>query len=136
MSNVIAFSPPTAQIPPPALPSPALAAMEPTRPEVTYGLFTIARFLGVDRRGESWKKTYVQALIDQEGFPPPIPLLVGTRLSGQIHARRSQWSALAVAAWFRARVPAQAIARIEDAAALEEATRAADRLDGRAEELF
>jgi len=108
----------------------------PARPEITYGLFTIARFLGVDRRGEAWKRDYVQALIDQEGFPAPLPLLVRGELSKDIHPRRSQWPALAVRAWFLAQSPCHAVARVEDAAMLDAAADAANRLDQAAEELF
>jgi len=125
------FEPAEAATPPIALP-----AAGPSGREITYGFFTVARFLGVERRSENWKRSYVQALIDQEGFPPPLPMLHAGALSREIYPRKSQWPAVAVAAWFRRQSPAQAVAQIEDAEALEAAAAAGSRLDAAAEGLF
>lgn len=102
----------------------------------TLGLHAIARLLGVWKRSENWKKRYIEALIETEGFPDPLPMLHGERLSTEIHPRKSQWLTISVRGWFLSKTPAQAIALVGDAEEVEAACAAANRLDGAADNLF
>lgn len=102
------------------------------RADPTCGLFDILARLGQARHGGrqrsfAWGARYVQALINGDGFPPPLPLLHGSTLAREIRPR-SRWQLAAVDAWFdEAAGPAATSAA--DAAA---ARHAADAMDARA----
>lgn len=75
----------------------------------TYGLGEIVARCGqVDRGGRPrtlrWQIAYVTALIAEEGFPPPLPLKVGTSLV-KIVKPASKWSQGQVDRWFDDRCP-------------------------------
>lgn len=105
----------------------------------TYGLQDVCRRLGesVDAgraRTERWQVSYVNGLIDRYGFPPPNPLMIGTRWHDGAHAS-SRWPQVAVDQWFEDRLPPDAAAaeerRLRRAAEVEMASAAtglADRM--------
>lgn len=102
------------------------------RADPTCGVFDILSRLGQARHGGRqrsfpWAARYVQALIDGDGFPPPLPLLHGSVLTRDIRPR-SRWQLAAVDAWFDD-AAGPAASNHADAAA---ARHAADAMDSRA----
>lgn len=65
----------------------------------TYGLGDVARRLGVDHRPRRWQLRYLTRLIDGQGFPAPLPTLVGERLIEFAHGA-SRWMRDPVDQWF------------------------------------
>lgn len=105
------------------------------RADPTCGLFDIIARLGVQRHGGrprsvSWAARYVQALIDDEGFPKPLPLFDRGKLARDIRPR-SRWQRAAVDAWFDEASGPAAAAAIDAAAARD----AAAAMDARAANL-
>jgi len=97
----------------------------------TIDLFGLSQLLGIQLRGQGWRVRYVQALIDQQNFPKPLPQLRGEELSDKISPRYSRWLRGPVEAWLYGTVPPNLAGVIEDQAAKE----AANRLDQAAEAL-
>lgn len=101
------------------------------RADPTCGLFDILARLGQSRRGArprsfSWAARYVQALIEGEGFPAPLPLFHRNAVSRDIRPG-SRWQLAAVDAWFDAALDPAASAHVDAAAA----RRAAEAMDAR-----
>lgn len=101
-------------------------------PQTTIPTHAVARILGVQARSERWQCRYLDQLIAAEGFPRPLPTLVGGALSHSVNYKRSRWIRAAVQAWLNGTLPSGINAQIEDA----EAQAAADRMDAAADTLF
>lgn len=96
----------------------------------SYSLLEVVKRLGQDRRGDRYRRSYVQKLVDEADFPPPFPVLVAGALVGTVRSN-SRWDAAAVDRWFEDRLPPDTAATIDRAAMRE----AADTLDARASQL-
>jgi hypothetical protein len=99
------------------------------RQDPTCGLFDILARLGqaqagTRRRSPAWAARYIQALIDREGFPAPLPILHGDKLCREIRTR-SRWQLAAVDAWFDDQAGPAASNHV-DAAAARQAAQAMD----------
>ena len=73
--------------------------------EPTVGIWFIRRMTGHARKGEASLVRYVTGLIDNHGFPPPLPLF---RNGGEIEtgvASDSKWLRAAVMEWFEGFLP-------------------------------
>ena len=84
-----------------------------------YDLADVARCLGIRHLAPRTVISTIRALVDQEGFPPPltIRLLRGRRVNGgKAVTRRSHWRADLVDAWFDRDLPPAAALRREEAA--------------------
>lgn len=117
-------------IPPHAPPAAAQGRQDPT-----CSLFDILARLGAQqhggrRRSFAWGARYVQALIDAEGFPQPLPAFRSSKLTREI-GRASRWQLAAVDAWFDEASGPAAAAAIDAAAARD----AAAAMDARAANL-
>lgn len=111
---------------------PLRTAPEPRRAEVTWPMYRVAAELGVGKRNARYQRDYLAALIENEGFPQPLPVLVKGALTREISPARSRWIAAAVQAWLDGTLPPGITAAIESI----EAHDAADRLDAAADNLF
>lgn len=92
----------------------------------TCTLTYIMQRLGQSHRSARWQLAYVAQLIDSEGFPPPLPLFVGSTGRGRMcHAPRnaSRWPTARVEEWFEGHAPAMpdAAAQAEGAQDMDEA---------------
>lgn len=86
----------------------------------TCNLQWICKHLGHES-SEAGQIVYVRGLIDDHGFPRPLPHLAhGGKVSLDIHATRSQWIRTAVGAWLADFLPPAGAAAL-DAAAQREA---------------
>lgn len=82
----------------------------------TCNLQWICRQLG-EAGSDAAKITYVRGLIDDHGFPRPLPHLAhGGKISLDIHPIRSQWIRVAVEAWLADFLPPTATAALDAAA--------------------
>lgn len=82
----------------------------------TCNLQWICRQLG-EAGSDAAKITYVRGLIDEHGFPRPLPHLAhGGKVSLDIHAIRSQWIRAGVEAWIADFLPPAGAAALDAAA--------------------
>ena len=74
-------------------------------PQFTYALGALRARLGVEaRHKDAWAIRYIQALVDEHGFPAPIPAMIGERLTNKVVAR-SKWRIEPVDQWFEDQMP-------------------------------
>lgn len=83
--------------------------------EPTCNLFYIRRQLGRQNYGERRMVSYVALLIEQHGFPPPLPTLVRHKLVRGVTVD-SRWHRAAVDAWLGDFLPPANFAQVDRAA--------------------
>lgn len=94
----------------------------------TYDVAAIARRLGVDRRSRPWQVRYVAKLIEERGFPKPLPTMLGDAVTEDIKPTWSRWIREAVDAWFDGQLPPSAVAALTAAETAEVDAKIAGRL--------
>jgi len=106
-----------------------------TAPELaSVGLFYIAGRLGHRGRTERWLASYLEQLIANDGFPPPLPLYRGVgKLARKVDTitGSTRWTRAGVDAWFDGFLPPALAVAADERAALEHAA----TLDARAAEM-
>lgn len=110
---------------------PPLVAGDADQLAATCTLGYIARRLGKAGWGDTRLCSYVQALVDQRGFPKPFPELVGRGEARQLTDRvrpGSTWQRWAVQDWLGDHLPPDAAAALDAAAKAA----AAAEMDGNA----
>ena len=95
------------------------------RADETYNLWQTAALVGCRRFGKERLLSYLTALIDQHGFPRPLPAPVKKRAVAAVHPA-SQWRRVAVDHWLDGFLPPDCTAAL-DAQALEAAASAMDQ---------
>lgn len=91
----------------------------------TCSFYYVKSLLGVHRFSDDRTASYLQTLVDEHNFPPPLPTpLVKGRITLKAHPR-SRWVRPAVDAWFEGYMPPAAAAAM-DAKAMAEAAAAMD----------
>lgn len=108
----------------------ALSAIADDLEKTTCTARWIARALGVPKYGDRRLATYLQRLVDSQGFPEPLPSLRGQELTEDATAD-SRWIRAAVEAWFQDRLPPAVIAAMGTAdreAAIDDMDAAANNL--------
>jgi hypothetical protein len=102
----------------------------PNEASPTCSILEICRRLGRDHYRSGRRVTYLNKLIEQRGFPPPLPDM-STRKRDLIAdvTVNSRWIRAAVEAWFDNFMPPEALASI-DAAALAAAAAEMDDAAG------
>jgi len=96
----------------------------------TCTLSYIKRQLGRGDFGDRRMCTYVRALMQHEGFPPPLPCLVKRELTREV-TPKSRWIRSAVDAWIEDFLPPANAAAVDRIAQLQ----AADDMDAAAANL-
>lgn len=97
-------------------------------PAITYNLSTISARLGTSFASEKWQVGLLTKLIENRGFPKPLPTMRGADIIDHILPRRSRWRRDLVDAWFDGQAEPDAL----DAVALQEQRAAAARMDAAA----
>lgn len=86
-----------------------------SRDELTYTLWQTAALVGCKRFGKERLVSYLSALIDQHGFPKPLPAPVKKRAVAEVHPA-SRWRRVAVDHWLDGFLPPDCTAALDDAA--------------------
>ena len=74
----------------------------PAQDRFTYGLDDIMRRTGQPDHDPRWQVRYISGLIAKFGFPPPLPLMIGTTWADDVRAK-SRWPQASVDQWFEDR---------------------------------